>query len=208
MNWIFKKIFINIFLLALFSFSLVQLTYAAWGTKYSRHPDHQGWDTTVSDSPKGTVDRHTQAQDNSIDKAVENIDNKPKSKDNNKDQTTTPTPSTNNIQGVDLSCLGNGWGKCGVNIYKMLGIRKSNPNITVENFVQDIVVSATKFFWVFFSFVVFFSGFLYILSAMKGSESLESKAKSWITWGIIGLLFVSWSFAIVRFIQFLAQGGS
>ncbi|PID34559.1 MAG: hypothetical protein CR971_02635 [candidate division SR1 bacterium] len=109
--------------------------------------------------------------------------------------------------GIEIGCLG-GKGKCGINIYKVLGIRKSNQNITVETFVEDIVLSATKFFGVLLSIVVFFSGFLYILSAAKGAESLQSKAKNGIIGGIVGLLLVSGGFAFVRFIQFLAQGGS
>lgn len=110
-------------------------------------------------------------------------------------------------QWMDLSCFWNWGGKCGINVYTILWIKKSNPNVEVKTFVQDIVLSATMFFGTVLSIVIFFSGLIYIFSAIKWAESLQSKAKKWIIGWIIGLLLVSGSFAIVRFIQFLAQGG-
>lgn len=78
------------------------------------------------------------------------------------------TVNTNHrVQGMDLSCFSNDKGKCGMNIYETLGIKESNQNVEVGTFVQDIVLSATMFFGTVLSFVVFFSGFLYIFSAVQ-----------------------------------------
>lgn len=131
---------------------------------------------------------------------------KPQTENTQTENTNTSTESYK-WQWMDLSCFWNWGGKCGINVYTILWIKKSNPNVEVETFVQDIVLSATMFFGTVLSIVIFFSGLIYIFSAIKWAESLQSKAKKWIIGWIIGLLLVSGSFAIVRFIQFLAQGG-
>lgn len=180
----YKIFFITAFLLFISIFSLGQFTYAAGYTQYddeNRQNDDENW----------------HLQDGSSKKPNSN-----QSSNSNKENTNTDT------MGIDMDCLKKtGDGKCSINIYKMIGIRKESwQNPEVETFVQDIVLSATMFFWTVFTLVVFFSGFLYILSAVQGADSLQSKAKKGIIWWAVGFLLVTWAFSIVRLIQFLAKG--
>lgn len=99
-------------------------------------------------------------------------------------------------------CLIN-W-QCKFNIYETLWIRQSLPEETRSSpwiFIQDIILSATFFVGTLITWVLIVSWLLYVFSWAK--PELASKAKKWITGSLIWLLFVVWSYAFVRLIQFL-----
>jgi len=99
-------------------------------------------------------------------------------------------------------CLIN-W-QCKFDIYQTLWIRQSIPKETRSSpwiFIQDIILSATFFVGTLITWVLIISWLLYVFSWVNAG--LADKAKKWITWSLIGLLFVVWSYAFVRLIQFL-----
>lgn len=106
---------------------------------------------------------------------------------------------------MNSDCLIN-W-QCSYNIYKTLGIRKSDQNPKVSTFVQDIVLWVTMFLWTVISLILIISGILYILAAILGKSNLADMAKKWIFNSILWLVLVSWSYAIVRLVQFVATAG-
>lgn len=107
---------------------------------------------------------------------------------------------------MDPDCLMNG--QCKFNIYDTLGIRQSLPEDTRSSpwiFIQDIILSATFFVGTVITIVLIISWLLFVFSGIN--QDLHSKAKKWITGSLIWLLFVSWSYAFVRLIQFLVTWG-
>lgn len=107
---------------------------------------------------------------------------------------------------MDSNCLIN-W-QCNYNIYKTVWIRKSDPNPSVSTFVQDVVLWVTMFIGTVITVVLIVSWILYILAAILWRSNLADMAKKWIFNSILWLLLVSWSYAVVRLIQFVATGGS
>lgn len=109
--------------------------------------------------------------------------------------------------GINMSsgCLING--QCSYNIYKTLWIRKSDQNPSVSTFVQDIVLGITMFLGTAITIILIISGILYILAAILWKSNLADMAKKWIFNSILWLLLVTWSYAIVRLIQFVATAG-
>lgn len=99
-------------------------------------------------------------------------------------------------------CLIN-W-QCSLNIYETLWIRKSNTDPEVQVFVQDVVLALTTFFGTVISLILIISWLMYILSSFKSDASWASKAKKGVFGSIVWLLLVSWSYAIIRLIQFIA----
>lgn len=113
---------------------------------------------------------------------------------------------TNNMwtMGIDITeeCLING--QCKLDIYDTLGIRQSLPKDTRSSpwiFIQDIILSATFFVGTLITWVLIISWLLYVFAWANGA--LAAKAKKWITWSLVGLVFVVGSYAFVRLIQFL-----
>lgn len=107
---------------------------------------------------------------------------------------------------MDQDCLING--QCKFSIYDTLGIRQSLPKETRSSpwiFIQDIILSATFFVGTVMTAVLIISGLLFVLSWFNAD--LHSKAKKWVIWSLVWLLFVSWSYAFVRLIQFLVTWG-
>lgn len=103
---------------------------------------------------------------------------------------------------MNSGCLIN-W-QCSYNIYKTLGIRKSDQNPKVSTFVQDIVLWVTMFLWTVISLVLIISGVLYILAGIQWNSSKADMAKKWIINSLLGLVLVTGSYALVRLIQFVA----
>lgn len=104
---------------------------------------------------------------------------------------------------IDQDCLING--QCKFNIYKVLNIRKSDQDtISVKTFAQDVLLALTTFFGVLLTAIVVISWLFYVLTPL--SEPLKARAKkgllAWLSW----LFLVIWSYAIVRFVQFIATG--
>ncbi len=105
---------------------------------------------------------------------------------------------------IDQDCLING--QCKFNIYKVLNIRKSDQDtISVKTFVQDVLLALTTFFGVLLTAIVVISWLFYVLTPL--SEPLKARAKKWLLAWLSWLFLVIWSYAIVRFVQFLATGG-
>lgn len=106
---------------------------------------------------------------------------------------------------MDSDCLTN-W-QCKFYIYETLWIRqslsredRSNPTI----FIQDIILSATFFVGTAITIVLVISWLLFVFAG--ANWALAAKAKKWITWSLIWLLFVTWSYAFIRLLQFLFTG--
>lgn len=106
---------------------------------------------------------------------------------------------------MNKDCLVNG--QCSYNIYKTLWIRKSNQDPEVSSFVGDIVLATTTFIWTVIAIVLVISGILYISAWITWNNTQANKAKKWIINSVIGLLLVTWSYAIIRLIQFIATAG-
>lgn len=106
---------------------------------------------------------------------------------------------------MSSGCLIN-W-QCSYNIYKTLWIRQSDQNPKVSTFVQDIVLWITMFLWTVITIILITSWILYILAAILWKSNLADMAKKWIFNSILWLLLVTWSYAIVRLIQFVATAG-
>lgn len=107
---------------------------------------------------------------------------------------------------INQQCLIN-W-QCKFDIYQTLGIRQSLPRETRSSpwiFIQDIILSATFFVGTLITWVLIISWLLFVFAGAK--PDLQSKAKKWVTWSLIWLLFVVWSYAFVRLIQFLVTWG-
>jgi hypothetical protein len=106
---------------------------------------------------------------------------------------------------MNADCLVN-W-QCSYNIYKTLGIRKSDQNPKVSTFIQDIVLWVTMFLGTVIAILLIVSGILYIIASIQWSSSKADMAKKWIINSLLWLVLVTWSYAIVRLIQFVATAG-
>ena len=105
---------------------------------------------------------------------------------------------------ISTSCLLN-W-QCGLNVYKVMWIRKSNEKPTVMWLIQDVVLAATTFVWTVLVVVLVFAWVLFALWSITWKDT--KRAKSILIDGFIWLLLVMWSYAIIRLIQFLATAWS
>lgn len=133
---------------------------------------------------------------------------------NNNSDNNTETNSDNTIETPSANAYWNLWinandkclinWQCSLNIYETLWIRKSNTDPEVQVFVQDVVLALTTFFGTVISLILIISWLMYILSSFKSDASWASKAKKGVFGSIVWLLLVSWSYAIIRLIQFIA----
>jgi magnesium-transporting ATPase (P-type) len=103
---------------------------------------------------------------------------------------------------MNSQCLIN-W-QCSYNIYETLWIRKSDQNPQVKTFVQDIILAVTMFLGTVIAIILVISGILYIMAAISWKSSMADMAKKGIINSMIWLLLVTWSYALVRLIQFVA----
>lgn len=101
---------------------------------------------------------------------------------------------------INKDCLLN-W-QCSMNVPKTLWIRKSNPDPSVKVFAQDIILWASMFFGTIMTVLLIVSGLSYVMAWYTGKS--PDKAKKMMVWSIIWLLFVTFSYTIIRLIQFLA----
>lgn len=97
-------------------------------------------------------------------------------------------------------CLVNG--QCGMNIYKMLWIRKSNENPTVSVFAQDVILAATTFIGTVITAILIICGLMYSIRSITGKDVW--KTKNAIIGCLVWLLFVMGAYTIIRLIQFIA----
>ena len=106
---------------------------------------------------------------------------------------------------IDRDCLL--WhDQCSLNVYKVLWIRKSNPNPTVWWFFQDIVLAATTFVWTLIVVALVFSGLLFSFWSISWKDT--KRAKTIMMDSFVWLLMVMGSYTIIRLIQFLATAWS
>ena len=101
---------------------------------------------------------------------------------------------------IDKDCLLN-W-QCSMNVYETLWIRKSNPDPSVKVFAQDIILWASMFFGTVMTILLIISGLSFVMAWYTGKS--PDKAKKMMIWSIVWLLFVTFSYTIIRLIQFLA----
>lgn len=101
---------------------------------------------------------------------------------------------------IDKKCLLNG--QCSMNIYETIGIRKSNPNPDVKTFAQDIILWATMFFGTVMTVLFIVSWLSYVMAWFNGKS--PDKAQKMMVGSIVWLLFVTFSYTIIRLIQFFA----
>lgn len=103
--------------------------------------------------------------------------------------------------GKDAQQLANG--QCTFNIYKTVGIREDNQDPDPAIWVEDIFLSATFFIGTVVGVALIYSGLMYILAKDDGAAG---KAKNGIKWSLTGLALVMFSYAIIRFVQYVAKG--
>lgn len=94
-------------------------------------------------------------------------------------------------------------GQCSFNAYQAIGIRKDQPDTSVKNFVQDIVLSSTFFIGSVVAVGLMYSWWLFITAK---DDAAASKGKKGIQYSFIGLLLVLGSYSIIRLVQYLAKG--
>lgn len=88
---------------------------------------------------------------------------------------------------------------------KLMGIENdSNGKRTAITLLQDIVLWATYLVWTILTIVLIYCGISYIFAA-SGKSSKVSSLKQWMINAWIWALLVRWSYAIVRFIQYVAK---
>ncbi len=120
---------------------------------------------------------------------------------------TNNTSSPTSVMGItcDTTWLVNG--QCKMNVYDMLGIRKSvrdtGDSTSVGLFVQDVVLSATFFIGTLVTIALIISWIMFIFAASSGKDPAD--AKKWIMWSLIGLLLVVSSYVIIRLVQYIAK---
>ncbi|MDR2416297.1 MAG: pilin [Candidatus Peribacteria bacterium] len=101
---------------------------------------------------------------------------------------------------------------CSMDIGVMLGLKtpasagsEEANRTSILTFVQDVVLAATFFIGTVITLALIWSGLLFIFSAADSSK--KKVAISGMKNAVIGLALVAGSYAIIRFIQFLASGG-
>ena len=108
---------------------------------------------------------------------------------------------------IDISteCLLN-W-QCGLNVYKVLWIRKSNENPTVMWFFQDITLATTTAaLWTVIIVIIIISWLFFAFASITWKDT--KRAKTMLIDAFIWLLLVMWSYTIIRLIQFIATAWS
>ncbi len=112
---------------------------------------------------------------------------------------------------LDTNCL-EAWG-CGWNLYKTLELREDLQGIELDDdetmfeiFTKDIFLSATFFIGTVITFALVYSWLLIVM--WGASESQVQKWKDWVKWSLIWLVIIIFSYTIIRWIQFVAQGQS
>lgn len=95
---------------------------------------------------------------------------------------------------------------CSLNVYELLGIRKSDQNPDPNLFVQDIVLWATSFIGIVVTISLVVAGAKYIFSAAPWNVASSETARNGILYAFLWLLLVSLSYGIIRIIQYIAAG--
>lgn len=97
--------------------------------------------------------------------------------------------------------------QCGLNVYKLLWIRKSDENPTVMWFFQDITIaSTTVILWTVLVIAMVIGWLSRSFASITGKDT--KKWKTILISSFVWMLLVMWSYAIIRLIQFLALAWS
>ncbi len=106
---------------------------------------------------------------------------------------------------ISTDCLLN-W-QCGLNVYKVMWIRKSNENPTVMWFFQDITLATTTaILGTVLVIALIVSGIFFSIASITWKDT--KKSKTIIIDCLVWLLLVMWSYTIIRLIQFIATAWS
>ena len=103
--------------------------------------------------------------------------------------------------GCDANQLRNG--QCTFNANTAFDIRKNQPDVSVDTFAEDIILSSTFFIGTVVAVWLMYSGWIYITAK---DDSAAAKWKNGIKWTFIGLLLVIGSYTIIRLVQYIAKG--
>lgn len=109
---------------------------------------------------------------------------------------------------ITSSCLED-W-SCSWDLYDTLNIREEQEDASWNTFdilVQDVFLSATFFIGTVLAFSLVYSGFR-IIMGWWWNESMVEEGKKWVKWSLIWLVLVMFSYTIIRWVQFIAQGNS
>ena len=105
---------------------------------------------------------------------------------------------------VDSDCIQNG--DCGRDLGKTLWVRQDVENDfnTFEFVTKDIFLSATFFIGTVVTFSLVYSGLMIVFG--WANESTVQKGKDGVKRSLIWLILVIFSYTIIRWVQFIAQG--
>lgn len=103
---------------------------------------------------------------------------------------------------LDNTCLTNG--TCRLDIYQTLGIREDSPENSTQIFVQDAILGATFFIGTVATIGMIIAGMMTVFA--WADEGMYAKGKKGFLYSIIGLLLSIFSYTLIRFIQYIAQG--
>lgn len=106
--------------------------------------------------------------------------------------------------GLSNECLTDG--SCTLSIYETLQIREESQENNLETLVQDTFLAATFFVGTMAAIGLIISGLVMVFGG--ADESMYEKGKKGFKYSVIGLLLVIFSYTIIRFVQWIAQGNS
>jgi len=92
---------------------------------------------------------------------------------------------------------------CYMKTYQFFGIKKNEwtPNPTV--FIQDVILWITSFVWVVATIALLVSWFQFVMAGASGT--VDESAKNWITYSLIWIALVAFSYVIIRVVQYIAK---
>lgn len=93
--------------------------------------------------------------------------------------------------------------QCTFDANTALGIKQNQPDVSVDAFAEDIILSSTFFIGTVVALALMFSGWTYI---MAKDDAAAAKWKNGIKWSFIGVLLVIGSYTIIRLVQYIAKG--
>lgn len=122
-------------------------------------------------------------------------------------ESNTSTSDTTNKLGInaDKKCLTNG--QCSFSIYKLLGIRQdtsAEEAVSAPLFAQDVVLAVTFFIGTVVTIALIYSGLMLVFSGYD--EKMAQQGKDGIKYALIGLVIVTFSYTIIRLVQYIAKG--
>ena len=93
--------------------------------------------------------------------------------------------------------------QCTFNANTALGIKQNQPDVSVDAFAEDIILSSTFFIGTVVAVWLMYSGRIYITAK---DNAAAAKWKNGIKWSFIWVLLVIGSYTIIRLVQYIARG--